>query len=148
MPALVRNAPTTVRSHGIDGPLVVHRHDPDGDGRIDPAAGEHLWLLFGLGRGGARYYALDVALPRDPRASLVGGAARSASPGVSREPVVARLEIANSGQGADDWIVMLAGGYDRRFDARGATGAGAWQRVAGGRRDDGPAAVVGRQRRA
>ena len=123
MAALVRDAPTTVRSHGIDGPLVVHRHDPDGDGRIDPAAGEHLWLLFGLGRGGARYYALDVALPRDPRLlwSVELPDARALA---LAEPVVARLEIANSGQDADGWVVMLAGGYDRRFDARGATGAG------------------------
>ena len=40
---------------------------PNGDGRIDAAAGEHLWLLFALGRGGNRYYALDVARPDDPR---------------------------------------------------------------------------------
>ena len=123
IPALVRDAPTTVRSHGIDGPLVVHRHDPDGDGRIEPAAGEHLWLLFGLGRGGARYYALDVAVARDPRllwsVELPDPFALSLA-----EPVVARLDVANSGQGTDDWIVMLAGGYDRRFDASGATGTG------------------------
>jgi len=123
IPPLVRNAPTTARGHGIDGPILVHRHDPDGDGRIDPAAGDHLWLLLGLGRGGAHYYALDIALPREPRVlwsvPLPDPFAWSLA-----EPVVARLEIANSGQGADEWIVMLAGGYDRRFDAHHATGSG------------------------
>ena len=146
-PALVRDAPTTVRSHGIDGPLVVHRHDPDGDGRIDPAAGEHLWLLFGLGRGGARYYALDIALPRDPRllwsVELPDPLALALA-----EPVVARLDVANSGQDADDWVVVLAGGYDRRFDARGATGAGRGSALLAVDATDGPAAVVSRRRRA
>ena len=123
MAALVRNAPTTVRGHGIDGQLVVHRHDADGDGRIDPAAGEHLWLLFGLGRGGARYYAVDVALPRDPRL-LWSVELPDAHVLALAEPVVARLDIANSGQDADGWVVLLAGGYDRRFDARSAAGAG------------------------
>ncbi len=121
IPALVRNAPTTARGHGIDGPLVVHRHDPDGDGRIVPAAGEHLWLLFGIGRGGSRYYALDVALPRDPRL-LWSLELPDAPVHALAEPVVARLDIADSG--ADGWVVMLAGGYDRRFDARAAAGVG------------------------
>ncbi len=67
LPELMRDAPAISRSHGIDGALVLHRHDPDGDGRIDAVAGEHRWLLFGLGRGGSRYYALDLAQPADPR---------------------------------------------------------------------------------
>ena len=123
IPALVRNSATTVRSHGLDGTLVVHRHDPDGDGRIEPASGEHLWLLFGLGRGGSRYYALDVALPREPR--LLWSLELPDAPALGlAEPVVARLEIADSGQDTENWVVLLAGGYDRRFDARAATGSG------------------------
>lgn len=123
IPALVRNGETTVRSHGLDGALVVHRHDPDGDGRIEPASGEHVWLLFGLGRGGSRYYALDVALPREPR--LLWSLELPDAPVLSvAEPVVARLEIAGSGQGTEGWVVLLAGGYDRRFDAPAATGSG------------------------
>ena len=123
IPALVRNAATTVRSHGLDGTLVVHRHDPDGDGRIEPASGEHLWLLFGLGRGGSRYYALDVALPQEPR--LLWSLELPDAPALGlAEPVVTRLEIADSGQDRENWVVMLAGGYDRRFDAPSATGSG------------------------
>jgi type IV pilus assembly protein PilY1 len=40
------------------------------------------------------------------------------------EPVVARLSIAGSGQSPDAWVVFLAGGYDRRFEARTAGGDG------------------------
>ena len=124
VPALMRNAETTARSHGIDGPLVVHRHDPDRDGRIDRDAGEHLWLLFGLGRGGGRYYALDVADHDDPRLLW---SFELPHPGVESlaESVITRLAIESSGQSAGDWIVLLSGGYDRRFDAAVATGAGA-----------------------
>ena len=123
IPALVRNGETTVRSHGLDGALVVHRHDPNGDGRIESARGEHLWLLFGLGRGGSRYYALDVALPREPR--LIWSLELPDAPALSlAEPVIARLEIADSGQDTEGWVVLLAGGYDRRFDAPAATGSG------------------------
>ncbi len=122
---LMRDEPTTVRDHGIDGPLVLHRFDPDGDGRIDTSAGEHRWLLFGLGRGGHRYYALDLASVEDPRllwsAELPGGDAVDAS----AAPVVTRLAIAGTDQSAGNWVVVLAGGYDRRFDGADATaGAG------------------------
>jgi type IV pilus assembly protein PilY1 len=122
---LLRDETTTVRDHGIDGALVLHRFDPDGDGRIDTSAGEHRWLLFGLGRGGHRYHALDLASMEDPRllwsVDLPGGDAVDAS----AAPVLARLAIAGSGQSAGNWVVMLAGGYDRRFDdVDAAAGAG------------------------
>ena len=124
IPALMRGETTTRRSHGIDGPLVLHRHDPDGNGRITPASGEHLWLLFGLGRGGHRYYALDIAAPGDPRL-LWSLALPDANVESRAEPVVTRLAIANSGQSAGEWVVLLAGGYDPRFDSSQAAGPGA-----------------------
>jgi type IV pilus assembly protein PilY1 len=127
LPELMRDETTTIRDHGIDGALVLHRHDPDGDGRIDASAGEHLWLIFGLGRGGSGYYALDVASPDEPRLmwSLespdFGDAAESWP-----EPVISRLTIDGAGQ-ADSWVVILAGGYDRAYDfpdsPAGAAGA-------------------------
>lgn len=125
LPELMRDAPAYSRSHGIDGALVLHRHDPDGDGRIDAGAGEHRWLLFGLGRGGARYYALDLAQPADPRL-LWSFALPDENVSARAEPVVTRLAIAGSGQSPGHWIVLLPGGYDARFDAPdpGGTGAG------------------------
>ncbi len=101
---------------------MLHRHDPNGDGRID--AGEHLWLLFGLGRGGNRYYTLDISSADDPR--LLWSAEVPARNVESRaEPVVTRLAVEGSGQSTDDWVVLLAGGYDPRFDSRESTGPGA-----------------------
>jgi len=124
VPELMRDETGTTRSHGIDGPLVLHRYDPNGDGRIDPSAGEHLWLLFGLGRGGGGYYALDVASPDEPRLlwtlgpAELGGSAESWA-----APVVSRLAVAGSGQSSGFWIVALAGGYDRVFDFPGLPAA-------------------------
>ncbi len=128
LPELMRDESTIIRSHGIDGPLVLHRHDPDGDGRIDAAAGEHLWLIFGFGRGGNGYYALDVATPDDPQlmwsleSTDLGDEAESWP-----EPIISRLSIAGSGQDPGSWVVVLSGGYDRAYDfpdsPAGATGA-------------------------
>ncbi len=119
LPDLMRNESTTARGHGLDGPLVLHRYDPDGDGRIESSAGEHLWLMFGFGRGGGGYYALDVASPDEPRllwsldSADIGDRAESWP-----EPVIARLSVTGSGQSAGSWVVVLAGGYDRAYDSR------------------------------
>ncbi|MGQ0428961.1 MAG: pilus assembly protein [Gammaproteobacteria bacterium] len=108
--SLMRNEATTVRGHGIDGRLVVHRYDANGDGRVDAEAGEHHWLMFGLGRGGNRQYALDISNPDEPRVlwSLVLPAAGAA--GSSPEPVIARLATGDPAQGGDGWVALLAGG--------------------------------------
>ena len=117
LPGLMRDETTASRSHGIDGPLVLHRHDPDGDGIINPSAGEHLWLLFGLGRGGGRYYALDVALPDQPRLMWSLGLESAGNELLAlAEPVVSRLVIAGRAQQPGNWVVVLAGGYDRAHD--------------------------------
>ncbi len=123
LPELARDAQTTARGHGLDGPLVLHVRDANGDGRIDTGAGDHRWLLFGLGRGGGRYYALDLARADDPRLLWsfdLGDAGLLAL----AQPVVTRLPVADSGQSAGDWVTLLAGGYDARFDATGASGRG------------------------
>jgi hypothetical protein len=115
LPELASDLPAISRSHGIDGALVLHERE-SGDG--------HRWLLFGLGRGGARYYALDLAAPDDPR--LIWSFALPDDAVQARgEPVVTRLAIAGSGQSAGNWVVLLPGGYDPRFDAPDAAGTGA-----------------------
>jgi type IV pilus assembly protein PilY1 len=128
---LMRDEATTARGHGIDGPLVVHRLDPDGDGAIDTLRGEHHWLLFGLGRGGNAYYALDIADPDRPRLlwTQEGAARRGAE--AKAEPVVARLSTGDPGQSAGDWIVMRAdAGTLQVLDAE--TGRSLWSAGAAG----------------
>jgi type IV pilus assembly protein PilY1 len=114
LPELLRDAPAFSRSHGIDGALVLHDGNPED---------EHRWLLFGLGRGGARYYAIDLAQPGDPQL-LWSFALPDVHVEARGEPVVTRLAIDGSGQSAGDWVVLLPGGYDTRFDAPDAGGTG------------------------
>ena len=110
---LAHDAPMFARRHGIDGPLVLHA----------PADGERR-LLFGLGRGGARYYALELERVDDPRLAW-SFALPDEQVQARGEPVVTRLRIAGSGQSPGDRVVLLPGGYDTRFDAPDATGTGA-----------------------
>ena len=121
---LMRDEWTTVRDHGIDGPVVLHRHDPDGDGDIDAAVGEHLWLMFGLGRGGSRYYALDISDGDDPELLWTAALPEAANVEAWAEPVITRLAIDGSGQSDGHWVVLLGGGYSTQFDAAGAPAAG------------------------
>lgn len=114
---LMRDEANIIRSHGVDGPLALHRHDANGDDRIDAGSGEHLWLIFGLGRGGSGYYALDVASPDEPRlmwsltpADMGDGAESWA------QPVITRLIVAGASQAPGSWVAVLAGGYDRAYD--------------------------------
>ena len=126
LPGLMRDEATTARSHGIDGPLVLHRHDPDGNGNIDTSAGEHLWLLFGLGRGGGGYYALDVANPDEPQLLWsLGGQATGDGTLSLPEPVIVRLAIDGGAQNSGAWVVILAGGYDRAYDHSAPTASAA-----------------------
>jgi type IV pilus assembly protein PilY1 len=84
--------------------------------------------MFGLGRGGPRYYALDVSQPREPRL-LWSVELPDAGVLALADPVVARLTVTDSGQDPGSWGVFLAGGYDSQFDARGAGGGGSGGRL-------------------
>jgi type IV pilus assembly protein PilY1 len=48
------------KSLGLDGALRVFKLDHDGDGVVEPAAGDRVVLYFGMRRGGRSYYAVDV----------------------------------------------------------------------------------------
>ncbi len=55
--------------YGVDGDLTLLHHDTNQDGMIE--SGEKAWLLFGLGRGGEAYYALDVGKGKDAAPTLI-----------------------------------------------------------------------------
>jgi type IV pilus assembly protein PilY1 len=111
----------------------VFKLDHDGDGVVEPAAGDRVVLYFGMRRGGRSYYAVDVtavnpdgdpagdapkllwiagptddvAIPADRRLPLVGQ--------TWSRPVVTRMKVPGHA-GSDDWVVMFAGGYDPQQD--------------------------------
>ncbi len=63
--AMKINSDTGDHIYGIDGHLSAWVDDANGDGKI--ASGDHVYLYFGLRRGGKHYYALDVTDPDSPR---------------------------------------------------------------------------------
>jgi len=65
IPALRRNQNGDPKVYGVDGTPVAYFRDLDNDGVI--AAGDKVWLFFGLRRGGTSYYALDITNPDDPK---------------------------------------------------------------------------------
>ncbi len=119
---------TTVRHHGLDGPVTRYLLDADGDGRLRPGSGDRAWLFVGLGRGGPGYYALDVIDPDRPRLLWsLGGAAASALGEAWPAAVVVRMRLDDRRQSPHRLVVVLAGGHDpaqsawpRAHDARGA----------------------------
>lgn len=52
--------------YGIDGGLGLWANDANGDGSIKAADHDHLYLYFGLRRGGRQYYALDITDINNP----------------------------------------------------------------------------------
>jgi type IV pilus assembly protein PilY1 len=49
--------------YGVDGPAVALVVDNDGDGNIEAADSDEVYVYFGMRRGGFSYYALDVSNP-------------------------------------------------------------------------------------
>jgi len=116
---LALGAATVSRSHGLDGRVVVHLRDLDGDGRIEGASGEEALLYVGLGRAGTGYYGFDVSDPDRPR--LLWSRQDEDLPGFGDswpEPVIAAVDIDPTRQSPDRLAVILAGGFDPAEDAR------------------------------
>jgi len=111
--ALAAPRETAARVPGEPGGLAVTVDDSNGDGLVDPSAGESAQIVFGFGRLGTGYYALDVTQPASPllRWSLTA----STFPGAGEswpEPVAARMNIDDARQSPGRRVVVLSGGYD------------------------------------
>ncbi len=114
--------------------LAVLRFDANGDGIIDAAGGDRVWLFFGLKRAGAYYYALDVSR-RTPRvlwtadASTLEGLADAWS-----TPTVTRVRVAGVAQNGEHFVIVLGGGFspdssgagNRLFMLDAASGRALW----------------------
>lgn len=89
------------------------RFDADSNGSIDPAAGDKVWLYFGMRRGGRNYYALDVTDSLHPQLLWKIGPAEL--PGVGETwstPTLARVRVGGAAQNGEHFVLFLGGGYD------------------------------------
>jgi type IV pilus assembly protein PilY1 len=106
------NSSATFKQYGIDGDIVPVILDRDNNGIIDGS--DFVYLIFGLRRGGDRYFALDVTNKNAPRMMWTYSSAemgQSWSP-----PVVTRVDINTGGTNAENGVVIFGGGYDAVHD--------------------------------
>ena len=121
LPRLFFDPNSKYKQYGIDGNVVPVVKDVDGDGIVEPADGDFVYIIFGMRRGGESYYALDVTNKNSPQFLWTqdffeGGESWST-------PVVARMDIASVAQNTDKAVVVVGGGYDNVHDSSAYTSA-------------------------
>lgn len=110
---LYRNPSVATRDYGLDAEVRVLKFDANDDGVVDAAAGDKVWLFFGMRRGGRQYYAIDVTDRNRPRLKWNLGPAQL--PGIGETwstPTIARIRIQGARQNGENLVLVFGGGYD------------------------------------
>ncbi|MCU0624841.1 MAG: PilC/PilY family type IV pilus protein, partial [Gemmatimonadaceae bacterium] len=110
---LYRNPSVAQRTYGLDADVRLLKFDVNQDGVVDAAAGDRVWLFFGMRRGGRHLYALDVTDRNRPRLKWNLGPAQL--PGIGETwstPTIARVRIDGADQNAENLVLVFGGGYD------------------------------------
>ncbi len=101
--------------YGIDGPVNAWVYDMNGDNQIVEADGDHVYVYFGMRRGGRSYYALDVTDRSRPKYlwRIQGGTGDFTELGQTwSKPVKTKINL--SGNIKD--VLIFSGGYDEDQD--------------------------------
>ena len=117
MTKLFFNPESAYKNYGVDGDIVPVTKDVDGDGVIESADGDFVYILFGMRRGGDSYYALDVTNKNSPQIKW-----RISSPEMGQSwsaPTVARVAMNDNRLNSDEAVVIIGGGYDAVHDTIG-----------------------------
>lgn len=115
---LYNNPPTPIRNYSLDGDIRVFKYDVDQDGVVEPADGDKVYLFFGLARGGASYYSLDVTEQKKPVWRWIKNS--TDYPRLGRTwstPQIARVNIQGAAQNEQKLVLIFGGGYDTSQDA-------------------------------
>jgi type IV pilus assembly protein PilY1 len=110
---LYLNPVAPARSFGLDGDVRVLKFDVNQDGIVDPAAGDRVWIFFGMRRGGSHYYSLDVT--QRARPVLRWSIGPNQLPGVGESwspPTIARVRVGGETQNGENFVLVFGGGYD------------------------------------
>lgn len=110
---LYQNGDSSTKSYTLDGEVRVLKYDINGDGTVSDK--DRVFIYFGQGRGGSKYYAMDVTDKDNPKFMWAIGlpdAGRTWSP-----PTVAHVSIGDgSAQNKQHLVLIMAGGYDPAED--------------------------------
>ena len=108
------NLVRSTRSYGIDGDIRIFKYDADDDGLVETGDGDKVYAIFGFGRGGAVYYALDVTSRLAP--TFLWKKTRTELPQLGdawSAPVFTRVNVASNRQtDAQKFVAIFGGGYD------------------------------------
>jgi type IV pilus assembly protein PilY1 len=114
---LFKNDPVSDKHYGVDGNLQLQVF-ANNNGVIEPGIGEKVYLFFGMRRGGAIYYALDVTNPAAPRMMWNLDSTDLADLGQTwSTPVPTRINIQGATQNTDKLVLAFSGGYDPSQDS-------------------------------
>jgi type IV pilus assembly protein PilY1 len=112
---LYANPPTLTRTYGLDGDVRVLKFDRNLNGVVE--AGDRVILFFGMRRGGAFYYALDVTDRTEPQLiwKIGPGTGPNDLPGVGETwspPTLTRVNVPGASQNTQRFVLIFGGGYD------------------------------------
>jgi|GEM_PF-220047 len=116
---LYKDQPTATKHYGIDGAITVLKYDINGDGTIDPVAGDRAIIYFSTGRNAdvSVYYAVDVTNQNAP--VLLWAIDGSTLPGLGQsysQPQLTRVNISGATQNSQQLTLVIGGGYDPAED--------------------------------
>jgi len=101
----------TAVSGGPGGQLRVYRVDAKGQGIVDRATGDRVYLLYAVGRGGSGYYGFDITIKSSPVLLWRHGPADLPFAGGTRStPAIARVRIAGITQNPQQLVAIVGGG--------------------------------------
>lgn len=119
--SLFSNNPTSPKHYNLDGSVRVLKYDVNGDGIVDSAAGDRVFIYVGQGRGGSNYYAMDVTDRNNPKFMWQIGASQLPFIGQAwSNPVIAKVNINSANQVSRQKLVLIfAAGYDTAEEVPG-----------------------------
>jgi len=113
------NREGVTRPYGVDGESTVWVQDLDKDGKIEPGAGDHVYLYIGMRRGGRSYYAYDITNISAPKFmwQVEGGAGDFGELGQTwSKPLLTKVRYKSGGTTTTKQVLFFAGGYDENQD--------------------------------
>lgn len=108
---LFDNPPMASRDYGLDGDVRVYKKDVDRDGIVEPGDGDSVVIVFGTGRGGRSYYALDVTLRNSPIYKWRTNEATTGMSKIGATWAVPQITQVKIGTTVRD-VLIVGGGYD------------------------------------
>jgi len=110
--SLLEDSVVAERSYGVDGDVRIFKYDVDDDGVIE--TGDRMYVLFGFGRGGSTYYALDVTSRETP--VLLWKKTATDLPMLGQAwsaPTITRVNVNSTSQtDPQKHVVIFGAGYD------------------------------------